>query len=342
MRWRLPFEMMEVYMDFSMAEVWARELGFAKAGLCSTASFTEQKETVNHQPELRERRQLRFKPQNECPWATALLVLLWRYQQAPLAQNDDSLFIDSYYAASNQAYQAARRLEEKLINAGFKAEANVSYPAKAAAVRAGLGVIGHHGLLITPEYGSRVVIILLATDAFEPEKADETYAGECLHCGRCVKTCPTGAIDRFGMTHPERCLRNYMLEGIVVPEDKRALMERKLIGCDLCQRVCPMQRGEEAKEDNVFYLEDFLTMDETAFRQSVLRLGNVIGKNAARPQRVRAQAALLAGNRKREQDLAVLRGWEASDFDAVREHAKWAVKQIERHIQGIDQSGETR
>jgi len=144
------------------------------------------------------------------------------------------------------------------------------------------------------------------------------------------------------MTHPERCLRNYMMEGIVVPEEKRALMEQKLIGCDMCQRVCPMQRGEEATEDNVFHLDDFLTTDETAFRQSVLRLGSVIGKNAARPQRVRAQAALLAGNRKREQDLAVLRGWETSDFDAVREHAKWAVKQIERHIQGIDQSGETR
>lgn len=119
-------------------------------------------------------------------------------------------------------------------------------------------------------------------------------------------------------------------------------MGRKLIGCDMCQRSCPMQRRSEAKVEDGFLLDDFMTMDEAAFRASVARLGSVIGKNAARPQRVRAQAALLAGNRKREQDLNVLRAWASSDFEAVREHAKWAVKQIEQRTQGIDQCSEKR
>ena len=59
------------------------------------------------------------------------------------------------------------------------------------------------------------------------------------------------------------------------------------------------------------------------------RLAEEIGRNAARPQRVRAQAALLAGNRRRVSDLPVLRAWAGSTFDAVAEHAAWAIRRIE-------------
>jgi len=329
-------------MEVTVVETWAREKGFAQTGFCSVGPFDRQKETVDSQPELRERRQLRFVPDSDCPWATALVVLLWAYQQVSLPRDDRGVFIDSYYAASNQAYQAAKELEEKLRQAGYRAQANVSYPAKAAAVGAGLGVIGDNGLLITPEYGTRVAIILLATDAVVPEREDQVLVPECMHCGLCEQACPTGAIDCSGMTHPERCLRNYMLEGVVVPEDVRASMGMKLVGCDMCQRVCPMQRGEETESDHAFHLSDFMTLNDVEFKESVSRLANIIGKNAARPQRVRAQAALLAGNRKDERDLEVLRAWEASDFEAVRAHAKWAVKQIEHCTQGIDQCTEKR
>ena len=329
-------------MESAVVAAWARELGFAEMGICSISDFTQQKKAVDAQPELRERRQLRYDPQVDCPWATALLVLLWPYTQAPLPKDRKHVFIDSYYAASNRAYQAAKALEKKLCDAGYKALANVSYPARTAAVRAGLGVIGDNGLLIAPGYGSRVVIILLATDAVIAEKRDSVSPGECMHCGRCAMACPSGALESCGMTHPERCLRNFMMEGMVVPESSRAQMGMKLVGCDMCQRVCPMQTGEESVGSMTFHLDDFMTVDEAAFRESVSHLGWVIGRNMARPQRVRAQAALLAGNRGCAQDLAVLRAWEQSDFEAVREHAKWAIRQIERHTLGLDQSCEKR
>ena len=163
-----------------------------------------------------------------------------------------------------------------------------------------------------------------------------------MHALRQMREGMSGALEGSGMAHPERCLRNYMMEGMVVPEAARAKMGMKLVGCDMCQRVCPMQTGEESGENMAFQLDDFLTADETAFRESVSRLGGVIGRNMARPQRVRAQAALLAGNRGRARDLDVLRGWVESDFEAVREHAKWAIQQIERHTLGLDQSCEKR
>ena len=342
MQQRLPFEVREMYMDYASIVSMAKALGFAQIGVCSARPFITQKETVESQPELRERRQLHFIPQVEIPWASALLILIWPYQQAALPQNPDSIFLDSYYAASNQAYQAAKELEEKINALGCRAQANVSYPAKAAAVRAGLGVIGDNGLLITPDYGTRVVLILMATDTLTTDNKVERLPGECLHCGKCMASCPTGAIDCHGMSHPERCLRNYMMEGLVVPENLRPLMDMKMLGCDLCQRVCPLQKNKDEVQNHDYFLDDFLTSEETVFKKNVLRLGNVIGSNAARPQRVRAQAALLAGNRKREKDLEVLKMWENAQFEAVREHAKWAIKQIEHHTLGLDQRDEKR
>ena len=314
-------------MDRKAMERFTRDCGFAKLGVCGVGEFSGARARVAAQPLLAERRQLRFDPVAECPWATALLVLLWPYAPAALPQGD-GVFIDSYYAASNAAYHAARRLEELLRGEGFRAQANVPFPAKEAAVRAGLGVIGRSSLLITPEYGTRVVIILMATDAIDAEADGPSPRGECLGCGRCAKACPTGAIDACGMRHPERCLRNFMMEGVVVPEEARALMGMKLLGCDACQRACPIQTLPEAPPPVPLTLGELATQDDAAFSAAVSRLAEQIGKNVARPQRVRAQAALLCGNRGERNALPVLHKWAQSDVPSVREHARWAIERI--------------
>lgn len=307
---------------------WALEAGFAQAGFCSTEGFEASFRQVQAQPALAERRQLRFFPEEEIPWARSLMVLLWPYRPAALAK-DGEAFVDSYYAASNAAYHAARALESRLLAAGIRARANVTYPARTAAIRAGLGLIGHHGLLISRRFGTRVVILLMATELPSPKADCEPGEETCLRCGRCAAACPSGAIDELGMRHPERCMRNYMMEGIAVPEEMRTRMGMRLLGCDICQRVCPMQPRMEEMPGGRFLLDDFVTADEGVFSQSVRRLAEEIGRNAARPQRVRAQAALLSGNRMRVSDLPVLRVWAESPFDAVAEHAAWAIRRIE-------------
>lgn len=327
-------------MDRETISRMARECGFAKLGVCGAHAFEDARARVGAQPPLAERRQLRFDPAAEYPWATALLVLLWSYVPADLPQGD-SVFIDSYYAASNAAYHAARRLEEQLRGKGLRAQANVPFPAKEAAVRAGLGVIGKSSLLITPEYGTRVVIVLLATDALCAEMEESTGHASCLGCGRCARACPTGAIDGGGMRHPERCLRNFMMEGVVVPEKVRPLMGMKLLGCDACQRACPMQTLPEAPQPVPFLLDELVTSNDAAFSAAVARLAGRIGRNVARPQRVRAQAALLCGNRGQEEDLPVLLSWAQSDSPAVRAHAEWAIARI-RARSGLDPNGKKR
>lgn len=330
-------------MDMRLIAEKACELGFGDVGVCNLGDFFDQKAIVDAQPRLQERRQLRFSPMEDYPWASALLVLLWPYDPAKLPDDEDEVFIDSYYYASNAAYHASQKMEEWLKEQGVRAKANVPYPAREAALRAGLGLIGHNGLLIHPRFGTRTVIILLATDALKGMDAELAEKRErCLGCMRCVKACPMGAIDEKGMSHPERCLRNFMMEGIVVPQEVRSKMGMKLLGCDNCQRVCPMQQGRQLANQPHFKLDPFLTTDDAAFRDAVSRLGELIGRNAARPQRVKAQAALLAGNRKKEKDIQTLECWSDSQFEAVKEHAKWALDQIHTYGEGLDQTGEKR
>lgn len=315
-------------MDGRELIAMAEGAGFAGAALCSAEVFAAEQEVVKSQEKLRERRQLRFDPTAEYPWVKSLLVLLWPY--VPREAAEGCLFVDGYYRASNEAYHAARKLEEMLTQRGVCCKANVSYPAKEAACRAGLGIIGKNSLLITKEYGTRVVIILMATDV-EAEQKKRRIEG-CISCGRCVKACPSGALDEQGMTNPQRCLRNYMLEGIVVPDELREKMGNRLIGCDICQRVCPMQPDVQTQTNCAYRLDDYLTDDAAAFSEAVSALADEIGRNAARPQRVRAQAALLAGIRADANDLPVLKTWSQSSFEAVQAHALWAMKRIrEKH-----------
>lgn len=325
-------------MDTQVFRQWAKEEGFADVGFCSMKDFAEEEQLVALQAELAERKQLRFAPQKDHPEAQSLAVLLWAYRPAPLPKGD-KLFIDSYYQASNAAYHAARVLELRLVQNGIYAKANVAYPAKKAAVRAGMGRIGKNSLLITPEYGTRVVIILMATDIPYQKDDEERKNTGCLNCGRCILACPVHALDDQGMSRPERCLRNYMMEGNVAPQEYRKKIGMRLLGCDVCQRVCPMQpQLPEAEEETLFCADDFITDDGALFSQNTAKLAKKIGKNAARPQRIRAQAALIAGNAGNPAYIPVLRHWAESEFEAVRVHAGWALHQIEQRCADRDRT----
>lgn len=321
-------------IDANQLRIWAQELGFAQTAFCSTEPFEKERIQIARQQQLAERRQLRFFPEEDEPNCKTLAVLLWPYQSS-LSENNEELFVDGYYFASNAAYQAARELEAKLIKEGCFAKANVPYPAKAAAIRAGLGWIGKNSLLHTNQFGTRVVIILMLTDIeANDEFINVREKTSCIGCNLCVKACPAGALDENGMSHPEKCMRNFMMEGIPVPDDLREHMGTKLLGCDLCQRACPLQPKRKETRHSHYQLKDFMTDDAKAFGAAAELLAKEVGRNVARPQRIRAQAALLAGNSKNTAYLPVLRQWAQSPFEAVSEHAKWAIQRIEMESSG--------
>lgn len=64
---------------------------------------------------------------------------------------------------------------------------------KHAAQAAGLGTIGRHSLLITPEYGS--MIWLGAVLCAQELEADELKENICNNCSLCVEACPVNALE---------------------------------------------------------------------------------------------------------------------------------------------------
>ena len=64
---------------------------------------------------------------------------------------------------------------------------------KHAGEYAGLGRIGHSSLLVTPEFGPRVRLACLLTDAEIPSTRREV-ADQCAGCEVCVASCPAGAL----------------------------------------------------------------------------------------------------------------------------------------------------
>ena len=70
-------------------------------------------------------------------------------------------------------------------------EAVFSY--KHAAQAAGLGTIGKHSLLITPQFGPRVRLACCLTEAeLEPTRGDTSY--DCADCSICIDKCPSRAL----------------------------------------------------------------------------------------------------------------------------------------------------
>ncbi len=114
---------------------------------------------------------------------------------------------------------------------------------RAWAVQAGLGFTGRNGCLIVPRVGSRVFLGEILTDVeIEP---DTPCTGSCLGCGRCVRECPARALSPDGYVDSRRCLGYLTVEhrGPFTPDQAEAVRRGgMLVGCDVCQAICPHNR----------------------------------------------------------------------------------------------------
>lgn len=151
-----------------------------------------------------------------------------------------------------------------------------------AAARAGLGVLGLHGLLITPDYGSFVFLGEVVTDADYEAVTGHTcpeFSSTpplCEGCGTCLEACPGGCRDGSR----EGCLSALtQKKGILSEQEVAAIHHNRLVwGCDACQMACPhnqqvIEHGQDTPipyfcEDRVLHL-DLATLDgwdEPTFR----------------------------------------------------------------------------
>jgi epoxyqueuosine reductase len=194
-----------------------------------------------------------------------------------------------------------------------------------AAVRSGVGFYGKNTMLITRRHGSWVVLGTLVTTA-EIDPTPPLTAG-CGSCTLCIDACPTGALDEPGTLDATRCLSYWTQTPEPIPAAYREELGAQVYGCDICQDVCPWNRGIERRRagaptdpaahvDLVDWLEGRIDSFERLYvprndarwlqRNALVAAGNV-GTGEARPaveRHARGGDAMLA------------------------EHARWALERM--------------
>ena len=124
---------------------------------------------------------------------------------------------------------------------------------KAWAVRAGLGWLGKHSNVITPEHGSWVFIGELLLN-LELDCDSVQVDDHCGTCTLCIDACPTKAITEPYVVDSNKCISYATIE-LRAPELPREIEENLsgwLYGCDICQDVCPWNRFEETTAEARF------------------------------------------------------------------------------------------
>jgi epoxyqueuosine reductase len=121
-------------------------------------------------------------------------------------------------------------------------------PLKLLACRAGLAFYGRNNIAYVPGWGSFCRLTAFFTDV---EVGGYTWQKpkvlpECEGCRLCVDACPAKVMggDRF-MAKAEKCL-TYLNEKpaeVPFPEWVMPSWHNAVVGCMICQRVCPANRG---------------------------------------------------------------------------------------------------
>ena len=110
---------------------------------------------------------------------------------------------------------------------------------KQLAVQAGLGWIGRQSLLVTPQFGSFVLLGELVVDA-ACDRYDEPYGGVgCGRCRRCIDACPAGAVCEDRAIDARRCISCRTIERV---SQRSMPLDGWIFGCDRCQNCCPYNR----------------------------------------------------------------------------------------------------
>ena len=109
------------------------------------------------------------------------------------------------------------------------------------AARAGVGFYGKNTMLITQRHGSWVVLGTLVTEA--EIGTTPPLDLDCGDCRLCIDACPTGALDTPGVLDSTKCLSYWTQAPRAIPESYREEIQDQVYGCDICQDVCPWNRG---------------------------------------------------------------------------------------------------
>ena len=94
---------------------------------------------------------------------------------------------------------------------------------------------GKHSLLISRKYGTFLALGGIITNA-KLDHNSKMEENRCKDCKKCQKACPLGALENANMLNVNKCL-SYILQDNDVLKEARAVLENRIIDCEICQLV---------------------------------------------------------------------------------------------------------
>lgn len=337
-------------------EDWAAELGFQQIGFTDTDLSAY---TADYQHWLAARFhgdmgymarnvEKRTDPAKLVPGTIRIISARMDYlpEESPrLDKNPNSARV-SRYAVGRDYHKVVRKRLAQLANR-IENEVEHRYRAfvdsapvleKPLAVKAGLGWVGKHTLVLNQEAGSFFFLGEIFTD-IPFETTTQQATDRCGACKACISVCPTQAIIGPRQLDARRCISYLTIEhkGSIPVEFRKAIGNR-VFGCDDCQLVCPWNRFAKLSEELDFRprheldkasLIDLLEWDEDTFLK---RTEGMAIRRVNFSQWVR-NLAVAAGNaepsdRLREA-LASQREMAIARADRMcLEHIDWALNEL--------------
>lgn len=205
-------------------------------------------------------------------WVKSIIVLVFHYGHYILPQESSIKSYAKYYLMDsrfNPAVEERKKLLEfdnYLHKLGLKTAWN-EHPGitamRWAAHKAGLGIIRQNNFFYT-EKGSWVHIAALATDK-EMELIGKHSLPKCAtDCNKCIKACPTKSLSKPYTMNMATCISRLTTSNDTEYYDDitNRQIGKRIYGCDVCQDVCPMNKGKWENKDifpNLDNLSNFLS-----------------------------------------------------------------------------------
>jgi len=206
---------------------------------------------------------------------------------------------------------------------------------RALATAAGLGWTGKNTCLIHPKLGSYgFLAVVLTSLEVSPRGQRPEIPDWCGSCRRCLDACPTGALIAPYQMDATKCISYLTIEhkGTIAPELLQG-MGRQVLGCDICQDVCPWNRKAPISTDAELEARSELVnpalawlaqMDEAEFERtfngSPVRRAGFVG--------LQRNVAVAMGNSGVARFAPHLRAWADAADDGLRAAARWALGKL--------------
>jgi epoxyqueuosine reductase len=375
-------------MDLDARTRWiceqARGLGFDLCGVAPADAFEElanysawlDRGYAGEMDYLRDPR--RSDPRAVLEEARSLIVVALNYNSAqPYSTEQAGMQIDdsprgwiSRYAWGHDYHEVLREKLNALVarmreqwREPFQARAYVDtgpVVERVAAKHAGLGWLAKNTCLINEELGSWLFLgVIVTTLELAPSLApgEPPAADLCGNCRLCLDACPTQAFAAPYLLDARKCISYLTIElREAIAEEMRAAMGKAVIGCDICQDVCPWNRkspvtqitafqprlveaksgsGKEKMENGATLLAPELEWLAALSQEEFSRIFRGSAIKRAKWRGLVRNACVALGNSRAARDsgshtriTALLERLATSPDEIIAEHAQWALDRL--------------